>query len=54
MGDACSTVGREEKYMRVVGYEKRKESNHLKVLGVDGRIILKWGLKIRGRCYRLD
>jgi hypothetical protein len=35
MGVTCSTVGREEKYMLGIGFEKLKKSNHLRVIKVD-------------------
>jgi len=45
MGETCSIVGREEKYMRVISQEKLKKRNRLKFLGVHESIILKWILK---------
>jgi hypothetical protein len=44
MGGVCDTNVGEEKHM---GFwcGNVKERNHLKALGVEGRIILKWNLK---------
>jgi hypothetical protein len=45
MDCACSTFGGEAKSIQKVRYEKLKERDHWKDLGVGGRILLKWILK---------
>jgi hypothetical protein len=42
MGGACGTYGRQERYINRVFVVDRRERDHLKDLGVDGRMILKW------------
>ena len=45
MGVACSTYGREERYIQSFGGRKPEGKNHLEDPDVDGRIILKWLLR---------
>ena len=46
MCGACGLYGRNEKYVCGFGGGNLKERDHLNALGIDGRIILKWILKI--------
>jgi hypothetical protein len=43
---ACGFYGRNEKYVHDFGGGNLKERDHLNALGIHGRIILKWILKI--------
>jgi hypothetical protein len=50
---ACGSYGGEERYIQGL-VEKRRRTCHLKGLGIDGRIILKWICKkydAGGRLY---
>jgi hypothetical protein len=41
MGKACSTYGREERFIQGFGEESLREGDHLEYPDVDGRMILK-------------
>jgi hypothetical protein len=45
MCGACGLYGRNEKCIQGFSAGNLKERDHLKGLGIDGRIILKWVLK---------
>jgi len=45
MGGACGTHGRDEKCIQYSGWKIWGRRYHLKDLGVDRRIILKWVLE---------
>jgi hypothetical protein len=42
MGRSCSTNGRDEKCIQNFSQKKLKESDHLRELATDAKIILKW------------
>jgi len=45
MGGACSTCGRQERFIQSLGGQTLEERDHMQDLGVDGRIVLKWMVK---------
>jgi hypothetical protein len=42
MSRACSTYGRQERYIQVFWWNNLREGDRLEDPGIDGRIILKW------------
>jgi hypothetical protein len=48
---ACSTHGRDEKCIQNFGRKNPKGRDNSKDVGVDGRIILKWVSRNRGKIW---
>ena len=45
MSEACSTYGREKKYIQGFWWRNLKDGDHVVPLGIDGKTILKWIIK---------